>query len=50
MQNFKMLELRELVRAAVEGNAKLYINNSDRLEMSERRRMAREGKDHVVLR
>lgn len=50
MQDFKMLQLRQLVRAAVEGNARLYINNSDQLETSEKRRIAREGKQHVVFR
>ena len=50
MQDFEMLQLRQLVRAAVEGNARLYIDNSDQLEMSDKRRIAREGKQHVVFR
>jgi hypothetical protein len=50
MQDFEMLRLRQLVRAAVEGNARLYTNNSDQLETSEKRRIAREGQQHVVFR
>lgn len=49
MQDFKMPQLIELVRAAVEGNTRLCINNSDQLERSERRRIAREGQQHVFF-
>jgi hypothetical protein len=49
MQDFKMPQFIELVRAAVEGNARLCINNSDQLERSERRRIAREGQQHVFF-
>jgi len=49
-QDFEVYELKRLVRAAVEGNATLYIEDSDQLETYEVRRIAEEGKQNVVFR
>jgi hypothetical protein len=49
-RDFDVFELRQLVRAAVEGNATLYIANSNRLDTYEIRCIAGEGKQNVVFR
>jgi hypothetical protein len=49
-QDFEVYELQRLVESAVEGNAMIYIVDSDQLETYEVERIAEEGKQNVVFR
>jgi len=49
-EDFEVYELQRLVESAVEGNAMIYIVDSDQLETYEVERIAEEGKQNVVFR
>jgi hypothetical protein len=48
--DFDEHDLRRFVESAVEGNATLYIKDSDQLDAHDIRRIAEEGKRNVVFR
>ena len=49
-EDFDDHDLRRFVESAVEGNATLYITDSDQLDSHDIRRIAEEGKRNVVFR